>query len=1206
MYFLQRLSFLYKKGKRNLADLLPDSNQLKWIVMRLQLIALVVFIACLQVTASSFGQLRLKADKTPLKKVLEEIENQSGMVFMYNNALLNTAKPVSIEAKDLSLEAMLKKVFENQPLSYQVIDKTIVLKGKSIPFVKDLVDVAGRVLDENGKPLPGVIIYAQGTEQKTTSDKAGYFKLAQVDKLSVLLFSYVGYERRYVKVSEIDNDKFTVTMKPSSTSLNEVVMVGYGTTRRKDLTGSVSSVNINEINNTPLVTIDQALAGKASGVMVTQSDGSPGGVARIRIRGGASLLGGNDPLYVIDGVQINISNQYLGAGADVQNPIAALGSSREPSINTAVGSSYARGLNTLAGINLNDIEDIVILKDASATAIYGSRAANGVVIITTKKGKKNEKPQLEANYYSALTRALTADVLNADQYKKVFLEASGNLNARLASNGQPADAAASAFIADPSLLGTGNTNWIDLVTRTGITHNADISVRGGGSASSYYMSLGYNKNQGTIVGTDFSRIAGKINLTNELGEKVRLIANLDMGFTKNNITNAAYAAALLAPPTFSPYNADGSLQLFTGTTFPGGGTGFGGPIVNPLALLQGINRAEGNTLLGSLMLQYDVLKDLRFTSSVTVNNTGSNQLNYTPSTVGTAGSFLATSPGVGGQAQSRFMDIFYENILTWNKDFNEDNRLNIVGGTTWQKTTSKSFSANAQGFPDDSFLNGLSSAAVFLRPTAQESYTSMLSFYLRANYALKDRYLLTVTGRSDASSKFPKSTRVFYTPSFGLAWRINEESFLKHVKWLNELKLRISAGYTGNQNVGNNVFYTLYTPVNYVGDNALIPSQLGNDEIRPEKTLQKDLGLDFAAFGNRLTASIGYYEKSTRGVLMATEVPLSSGFSSVYTNKADVLNKGLEIELRGDVLRSKNFNWNVALNVSGNRSRLTGLNRLLPNATSIGSDNPLFTGETIGNSALVPGRPLGEIYGSLFLGLITTQAQLDQIRSAMNIFPAYLPGIGGTGTLGIGSPLFQTYGEAFPGNPAVAGIVGSLPNRTRIGSGVPKFFGGMTHTFNYKKFSVIALLSYAYGGQLMYLPEANTFGLGDIRNRITSVLEPYFTPENPTATRPTLLLRDTNNWGGLARSNSNIVFDGSYIKLKSINISYALPQAFLNKLGVRSALIYVSGSNLFTITKYPGPDPEVSNDPYSIQGGFTDDGAYPQSRQYSMGLRFTF
>lgn len=1181
-------------------------------LMVMKLTILLITLAFFTAQAEGVGQkVTISGKDLTLKQVFAAIEKQTGYVVFSFKDFLPNKKTISLTANDMPLGDLLDILIKDEPLKYVIQDKTIflsVVKGKvndEPAFTVPLLTIRGRVSDEKGEPLAGVTLSVKGRNISTKTDEHGRFTFNNVAKDAIIVFTYVGYSSYEYKVVDEKSD-ITVTLTQKAGVLNEVVMVGYGTSRRKDLTGAVSSVKVSEINNTPLVTIDQALAGKAPGVQVTQADGSPGGVARIRIRGGTSLMGGNDPLYIIDGVQVQISNQYIGAGAEITNPIEAVGgSSRDASRGQTVGSSFGRGLNTLAGLNINDIESIDILKDASATAIYGSRAANGVVIITTKKGKKNEKPLLEANYYYGMSTAITEKVLNADQYREIYLKGSRNLNNRLAEKGLPADPAATAYLANPALLGTANVDWIDLVTRTGQTHNADISVRGGGSGSSYYMSLGYNRNIGTLLGTDFSRLAGKINLINELGSKARLIANLDLGFTENNITNGLYGTAILAPPTFAPFNPDGTLSQFPNAVFPGSNATSSG-ITNPMALLRSTNFAENNLLLGSLTLEYDIFKDLKFRSSVSANYSGSHQVTYEPSTISVINSNLGSVPGstgVGSQAQSQNRDLFFENTLTWDRQFSQDHRLTLLGGTSWQKTTSKRFAANGQTYPDDTYLNGLSSAAVYLQPSASEAYASLLSFYVRANYALKERYLLTLTGRSDASSKFPQANRVGYFPSFGVAWRMKEESFLRNVAWLDELKLRASAGYTGTQNIGNNMFYTLYTPAAYAGNNALIPSQLGNDAIKWENTLQKDLGIDISLFNGRLSSSIGYYEKYTKGLLMASAVPLSTGFSSAIVNKADIRNRGLEIELRGDIIKGKNISWNVGLNVSGNRSKLEKINRLLSAATSLGNDDPVFTGETVGNNVLIPGQSLGQFFGAVYLGPLRTEKEVADYtynpvtNPAGSIYTTFPPA---SNTLGIGSPRYQTYGNVY-GDKALAPM---LLNRTPIGSSQPKFYGGMTHTFSYKQFSLIANFTYAYGGNILYLYENTSLGLGTLANRSARILLPTV-QDDPNSNRPILYLKEANTASGAGASTLN-VFDASYIKLKSINVSYALPSHWANKIGLKTALIYVAGSNLFAITNYPGPDPEVSNDPYSIIGGNTDDASYPQVRQYTFGARFTF
>jgi len=1020
------------------------------LVMKLTVLLLTA--ACLNTMAGLKAQsVSFSGRNMPLKTVFEAIRQQTGYVFFSSKGILETAHPVSISVSNMPLKDFLDTLLSDQPVSYKLSQKIIILSVKKQqafnavqPGAADapVPPVSGTVRGSKGELLPGVTVAVKGGKKTVSSDDKGNFSIEARDG-AVLVFSSVGYETQEVKIK--GGTVFNVSLKLSVTAMDEMVLIGYGTARRKDLVGSIASVDVNEIKNAPFVSIDQALAGKAAGVQVVQADGSPGGMAKIRIRGGASLIGGNDPLYIIDGVQVTIQNRYIQSAADLVNPVENLGSDKNYS-TTSVGSSFARGLNTLAGLNINDIETIDILKDASATAIYGSRAANGVVIITTKKGKKNEKPVLEANFYTGMSKAVTEKLLNTDQYKQVMLEGAKNLNTLRLAQGAAPDAIATSVINDPTFLGTANTDWLKLVTRTGISSNADISVRGGGTGSRYYTSLSYVKQTGTLLGTDFSRIAGKINLDNEITDKLRLITNLDYGFTVNNVTNGIYSSALFAPPTFAPYNADGTPAVFTSATFSLSNQG---GIQNPMALLAGKNNSKNALLLGSIALEYDILKSLKFRSTASINYSNYHQLNYVPSTIGVYSASgqvsVSSQGGIATQAQSQQSDAFYENTLTWDKQFNQNNRLNLLVGTSWQQTKAQTFSASGQGFPDDNFLNGLSSAALALPPQASESQSSLLSFYARASYALKERYLATVTARSDESSKFPKSNRVAYFPSFGVAWRASEESFLKPVKWLNELKFRVSAGYTGTQNLGNNLFYTLFTPGSYASTNALVPTQLGNDKIKWETTLQKDAGIDFALFNSRLRGAIGYYDKQTTGLLMAYTVATSSGFTNALVNVADINNRGIEIDLRGDILRKKNFSWNLAVNVSGNRSKVTHINHDLQNPGQTGYTDPFLQAQfSIGNTVLREGQPVGLIYGYQYNGVINTQKELDDYKNA-SIYAKY----GLLQNLAFGYPMYGLVDT---------GTYKGFFNRDVIGSAQPDFYGGITNTFSYKQFSLIALL----------------------------------------------------------------------------------------------------------------------------------------------------
>lgn len=1143
-------------------------------LLMMKLIAIFLLGICLQLSATGFAQrVTLSEKNVTLQKIFSQIHQQTGHQFFYEDALLDKSGKVDIHVKNVSLEEALKLCFKNLPLQYEIVNKTIIVKKKEriIPIVfaePPPSIVEGHVSDENGKPLGGVNIKNRRTGKVTAAAADGKFS---IDALvaDVLDFSYVGYESYTFKITDLTVHP-SIILKINVAQLDETVVIGYGTAKRKDLTGSIASVSTKEIKNVPFTSVDQALAGKAAGVQVVQADGSPGGVARIRIRGGASLIGTNDPLYIIDGVPVTIQNRYVQNAAEIVNPIEAAGYGQS-SFSNSVSGSFARGLNSLAGLNINDIESIDILKDASATAIYGSKAANGVVIITTKKGKTNQKPVLELNYYAGITSPLKEKVLNAEQYKAIMKEAAENVNTERARLGYPPLSAATAILTNPNFFGKANTDWLGLVLRNGFSQNADISVRGGGTGSRYYTSLAYTKHTGTLIGTDFNRISGKIGLDNEINSKLRFISNIDYGFSTNNITNGIYGQALYAPPTESPFNEDGTYSKLGQISQAYQG------FQNPLAMASGINRSKNINILGSLALEYDIMKDLKFRSVASVNYNNYNQLNYVPSYVDIGGfnGRQSSLGGTGSQSNSKSTDAFFENTVTWNKEFSSTNRLNIVAGTSWEKYKESYFSATGKGYPDDNFLNNLTSAAqaVSVQGSDPSRQNSLLSFYLRVNYTLQDKYLFTFTGRSDASSKFAPGNQTGYFPSGAIAWRISEENFLKKAKWIDELKLRVSAGTTGTQNIGDHLWRSLYTPVAYAGNNALVPSQLGNNKIKWESTLQKDLGLDFSFFRSRLKGTFGVYEKITDGLLLNVTPAPSSSYSTSILNIAKIRNRGIELDIRGDIIRNKNFQWNAGFNISKNMSKVLDISGG-PFSDPNNRDNL-----NLGNSIVKEGEPLGLLYGTIITGIITNQKQLDDYKAAFPYSIYYFPFIN------IGDRTYEI-------DPATKFWKNDI-----IGHSYPKFYGGITNTLTYKNVNLIALFTFSYGNQLIYQNSVTNGFVDNLANRGVAILD-HYSATNTSADRPRLLYGEINPF----TTNKN-VFDASFIKLRSVTLSYDLPKKLSDKLKLKTSSFYITGTNLFTITSYPGLDPEVSDDPGSVIGGGRDVSSFPASRGVVVGLR---
>ncbi|WP_243718006.1 TonB-dependent receptor [Pedobacter changchengzhani] len=1111
------------------------------------------------------------------------------MGFLYSKRILLEAGKVSIDVKNVPITVVLKQCFVGQLLDYAIQENTIIITKKPGVILKVqipdpaihtalLINVHGKAVNENNEPMEGITITVKGTRRGTSTGKNGEFRLTGIDGDATLVFTGIGVEQLEIKVngrSEIPD----VRLKIKVNYMAEAVVVGYGSTKRKDLTGSVVSVNVNEIKDVPYASIDQALSGKAAGVQVVQGDGSPGGVASIRIRGGTSILGGNDPLYIIDGVQVTPLDRYITTPGEVVDPIAQ--SAGNSSANGALSGSFARGLNSLAGLNINDIATIDILKDASGTAIYGSKAANGVVIITTKKGSFNEKPIFEFNNYTGVSKPIKAKLLNADQYRSVLKEAAQNLVDAQTAAGDDVSTIPNKILTDPNFLGNANTDWLGLVLRNGISQNTDISIRGGSKSSRYYTSLSYTNQTGVVLGTDFKRISGKINFDNDITDKIKFITNINYGFTRNNITNGAYSQALYAPPTKQPYNDDGTLARLNGSAVGSlNASGF----QNPLALLNGINEGKNGSFLGSLALEYNIAKGLKFRSQASINYNSYHQRNFTPSNSlvkVASGAGGSSQGGIGSQGQTESTSSLYENTLNYIHQFNSNHRLDAVIGTSWQLDKSNTFQASGQGYPDDIILNNIGSAVLALPNISGSTQNSLLSFYARVNYAYQDKYLLTVTGRSDASSKFPSNNQVGYFPSAGIGWRISQENFLKNVSWVDDIKLRASMGYTGTQNIGDNSFRTLYTTGSYNGSNATIPTQLGNSTIKWESTLQKDAGIDFSFFKSRLVGGIGIYEKKSSGLLYTVPLAPSSSYSTLIANLADIRNRGLEIQLNIDIIRGKTFSWNTSINTSFNRSLVTNLNSIFadPNhGNVVTADGVNYISA---NSVLISGSPVGQFVGLNFLGIIQSKAQLDSYLSTQPYYTYFTPYIN------IGDPMYSLMGD-FPDN-------GQF-----IGTASPKYYGGITNNISYKNFSLSALLNYSVGGHILYLAEISNHSVNDLTNKSTAILN-HWTPTNTTSDRPRLIYG--YNASGTANNN---IYSSSYLKLKSITLNYRFPKELIKRANIENLSIYFSATNLFTITRYPGQDPEVSNDPYSLVDGYTDSNNYPTIKQYVLGLRLSF
>lgn len=1157
----------------------------------MKLTAFLLFIGLLQTNAKSFSQISLNSRNVPLVSVLSQIRAQTGYTFFYENKDIDNRK-VSIQVSNVSLDQALSICLSGSSLDFKVLEKNVVLKQKEsgiLDALEQLVSlpktINGTVNDAKG-PLANVNVRLRNSVRNTTTDYQGRFRLEGVELGNILVFTCIGYKTQEVIVKE--SGLLDVKMEVDITDLDQVVVMAYGSSRKKDLTGSVSVIEAKDVQDAPFNTIDNALAGKASGVQIIKTDGTPGGAVRMRIRGSTSLLGGNDPLYVIDGVPVQVGSAFQEPGFGisspmgdaVNNPLLGNGGS-----SSALSTAFVNGLNTLGGLNVDDIESITILKDASSTALYGSKAANGVVVITTKKGKKDQPAQFSAGYSSTLQTALKPDLLDGPQFIEVFTEAVRNGVARYQSLNLPPGSFMTNLLANPSsFFGTANTDWIAAVTRQPIAHNVDVSMQGGGSSSRYFSSFSYNNTPGVLKATDLNSISGKLNIESEVRNKLKLSTNVLLGYTDQNLGDGAYAQALRARPDFAPYNANGTLTDFTAP-----GSLRRSSFMNPLALLTATNNAKRFSMLASFTGIYDFSPALQFKSMVSLNMYTYNQRLYTPSylTVGGLGAASYSNDGIGNNSNSRFADWLLENTLAYSKDINENHRIEFLAGTSYETTKTSMFSVTATGYPNDNILNNLSSAIkpIITRgddPSRPQAY--LISFFARANYSYLDKYLITLTGRTDGSSKFGRENKFGYFPSAALAWRVSKENFLKDISWISDIKFRGSYGVTGNQNIGDQMSRTLYSPDSYAGQSVLIPNQLGNENLKWESTRSSDAGLDISLFKERLSVVVDYYHKKTNGALISLPLAASSSFGSMLSNAVGIRNTGWEGSISGLILQTRTFKWNGSFNITFNNSLVTKLSADA-SLTQIGD----LTGLNMGNTALIEGRPLGLVTGRNVKGLIRTPEDLAAYKKKLGIYanrPAYA-------TLGIGDPIFELNNEN--------STTGSLPNYNVIlGNAAAKYFGGMTQGFSFKNFDLQLYFTYSQGGRLIWGDHASSMQFTSNTNVNTSILKRY-RPENTDTDHPLL-------WYGSQYTKSNLdLFNSSFVKLRTVSLNYRFePSNWMLRAGIRQLGIFATAMNVFTLTSYPGLDPEVSNDPYSVTGGYVDASNYPSVKSFTLGFKTTF
>jgi len=874
------------------------------------------------------------------------------------------------------------------------------------------------------------------------------------------------------------------------------------------------------------------------------------------VRGATSLLGSNQPLYVIDGIPVVASSNMPFSGDAFDKQL-----------------SY-EGLNTpLGNINPSDIESISILKDASAAAIYGSRAANGVIIITTKKGTVLGKPQFNFGYSTSTQTAQTTDVLNAAQFREIYTEAVNNTTNT---------SAFAKAVRDGSYFGTEDTDWEKEVSRnTPITQNYNFSVTGGNDKTRYYTSVGVQDQKGVFENASFKRYSLNLNLDSELSSKLVFGTNLNISGSDQEAPDGGLLNRIYVfRPDVGVYDESGNYS--TSPYYN---------LENPVALSTASTTNQTKMFLGSAFGELELLKDLKLKSSLSVNVNNVNTKSFYPSVTLTGGFARATGPGdgFGRQGTSNLLTHLWENTLSYNKIIAEKHRLNSVVGASWQGDRNDFLQASGKGFPKDEILTNLSSASKDFQIASNETQSGLVSYFGRVNYSFDDRYLLTLSGRVDGSSKFASDNQWAFFPTAAIAWRISNESFMDGLPFIDDLKLRASAGTTGQQNFGPYQWRTLYEATFYGNKPAVIRNQMGNSQLKWETTDQLDAGVDFSLFDNRVSGGFGYYEKNTHDLLYFIQVPGSTGMSTVIANLGDTQNRGYELELSADVIRTKDFNWNLSLNASRNENMLVKLNDDFLNKQT-GYITPPNTG-----SLLKVGMPIGLIYGFVADGIFQEQSEIDALnaKAPKGVYQNAATAPGDIRFRDINGP---------DGKPD--GVIDSF-DQTVIGDTQADVFGGITNTLNYKGFSVSALFTYSVGNDLRWDAQRNGINVASTftsENKTIDIMNRW-TPENPT-NQPRVVYLDPNQ---NSRISSFYVHDASYLRLKNINVSYNIPTVLLSKSKfIRTASVYGTASNLFTLSNYPGANPEANNLFDNDVSSGLDNARFPTAKVFTAGIKIGF
>ncbi|MDR2918795.1 MAG: TonB-dependent receptor [Tannerella sp.] len=1101
--------------------------------MKITAVLLLASAFCLfaENTHSQNARVSIHQRNVQLENVLEEIENQTDYLFVYNkNVDIN--RKVSVRESNKPLKNVLDNLFTGTDVSYAVEGSYIILsvgsKESSGGVSQQKRMIMGTITDASGEPIIGANVIEKGTPSNgVITDIDGRFSLSVQNEQGVLTISYIGYIPQEIALGSASN--YNVILREDTQALDEVVIIGYGAVKKSDLTGSVGSIAVDKIQGVSIKSVDQMLQGRTPGLHMVQNSGMPGAGSTVRIRGGNSISGGNEPLYIIDGVPVYPS-----------------------------GDKLQTALNPLNTIPTADIESIEVLKDASSTAIYGSRGANGVIIVTTKRGQSGKTNVAFESYWGIENIAKDYDLLDAATFEKL-------------SNESLVNSGGTAIYNESSPSST--TDWQKLTkNKNALLQNYQLTISGGNDKTTFLTSFNIYDQKGTIKATDMQKYAFRANLDHKISFSLHMGLNLTMTQVNNNRAgNDVLTTRLTTPPNLPIKQADGSYTFSDDAgviTFD-----------NPVGVINDkVDKTARFRTLNNAFAEWTIIKGLTLKSSIGIDLNYSKRDAYNPITVYSG----SLKDGIAIKESYNTLIWINENILTYTNTWDKHSFTGMVGYTQ-QASNYDVLKAGSYGYLNDILeMNNLESGTTYSKPESKLEKWALNSYLARVNYSFDSRYLLTASFRADGSSRFGSNNRWGYFPSAALAWRASEESFLKDNGIISNLKPRVSYGVTGNQDgIGVYPAYALLNTAGYpIGGNketGYYPSQVANANLKWETTAQYDAGIDIGFFNNRLNFVADFYYKKTSDLLLKVTIPSSSGFTSGLKNIGEVENKGIELVVNATPVAGA-FTWNTNFNITFNRNKVTDLGDvsfIYPTADQ--ENNGIHLGRII-----QVGEPLGNFYGYVFDGIFSTT---DDIASSAQ--PTAKPG--------------DIRFKDISGPDGVPdGQINDL-DRTIIGCAQPKFFGGFVNDFSYKNFDLNVNVIFTYGNEIYNGTRVTLEDMQGATNMSATTINRW-TPDNQNTDMPRMLRSKA-----VMRVSDQYVEKGSYLRFQNITLGYTVPRRALEFTKYVSSLrVYASLQNFFTITGYSGNNPEVSKYGQDDLGAGYDSFSYPVSKTVLFGLSVNF